>query len=152
MGLLFLLAAGGLGLAMLAAQQRIGVVALLLGRLRDHLGHAHPPPLLVDGHKDQEGTGHVQNLARLSVFRPHLHAHLHRGGKCAVDAGLERDQVAQVHRLDEVDVVHRGGHNVGARVPVGGHCASHINEVHQPSAQQIAQRVGVVGQDELGHF
>jgi hypothetical protein len=57
-----------------------------------------------------------------------------------------------MYRLDEVDVIHGRGHNVGARVPVGGHGAGHIDEVHQPSAQQIAQRVGVVGQDEFSHL
>ena len=57
-----------------------------------------------------------------------------------------------MHRADEVDVVHRRGDNVGARVPVGGHGAGQIDEVHQPPAQQVAQHVGVVGQNHLGHL
>ena len=57
-----------------------------------------------------------------------------------------------MHRLDEVDVVHGRGDHVGARVPVGGHGAGQIDEVHQPAAQQIAQGVGVVGQNDLSHL
>jgi hypothetical protein len=53
---------------------------------------------------------------------------------------------------DEVDVVHGGGDNVGAGVAIGGHGAGEIDEVHEASAEQVAQRVGVVGQDDLSHL
>src|ERR1700759_72524 len=39
-----------------------------------------------------------------------------------------------------------------ARMPVGRHRAHQVNEVHQAAAQQIAQRVGVVRQDQLRHL
>ena len=88
----------------------------------------------------------------LRVFRPHLHAHLHGGVKRPVDAGFESDQIAQMHRLDEVDVVHGRGHDKGARVTVSRHGPGQVDKVHQPPAQQVAQRVRVVGQNDLGHL
>ena len=57
-----------------------------------------------------------------------------------------------MHRADEVDVVHGGSDDVGVRVPIGGHGAGEIDKVHQATAQQVAQCVGVVGQDELSHL
>ena len=151
-GCLLLLAAGGLGDAMLAAQLRVGVVALLVRRLWNHRRHLHAAALLVHGHKHQKCAGHVQQLAGLRVFGPGLHAHLHRSGKGPIDAGAQNHQIAQMYRADKVDVVHRGGHHVGTRMAIGGHRARHVDKVQQPPAQQVAQNVGVVGQHKLRHL
>jgi hypothetical protein len=35
---------------------------------------------------------------------------------------------------------------------VGGHGADEINEVHETAAEQVAEGVGVVRQNQLGHF
>ena len=137
---------------MLAAAQCIGIAAHLVGRLRNQLRNLLPPAVLVDGHKDEVGAGHVKRRSGLRVFSPHLDAHFHRSGEGAVDAGLEGEQIAEVHRLDEVDVVHGRGDDVGARVAIGGHGAGEIDKVHQAAAEQIAQSIGVVGQDNLGHL
>ena len=57
---LLLLAARCLGLAMLAAAQRIGVAARLVGRLRLQLRNLQRVGRSVDGYKDQVGAGHMQ--------------------------------------------------------------------------------------------
>ncbi len=57
-----------------------------------------------------------------------------------------------MHRLDEVDVIHGRGDDVGARVPIGGDGAGEVDEVHQAAAEQIAKRVGVVGEDDFSHL
>ncbi len=57
-----------------------------------------------------------------------------------------------MHRRDEIDVVHRRRHHMRARMPIGGHRADQIDEVHQSPAEQIAQRVRIVGQDQLRHL
>ena len=57
-----------------------------------------------------------------------------------------------MHGANEVDVVHGGGNDVGVRVAIGSHGSGEIDKVHQATAQQIAQGVGVVGQDDLSHL
>jgi hypothetical protein len=57
-----------------------------------------------------------------------------------------------VDGLDEVDVIHGGGDDVGARVSIGSDGAGEINEVHEAPAEEIAEGIGVVGEDNLGHF
>jgi hypothetical protein len=41
---------------------------------------------------------------------------------------------------------------VGAGVAIGGHGPDEVDKVHQAAAEQVAEGVGVVGQDELGHL
>ena len=88
----------------------------------------------------------------LGIFNPDFYADFHRGSERAVDAGLEDEQIADVYGLDEVDVVHRGGDHVGTRVAVGGHGAGEVDEVHQAAAEQVAEGVGIVGQNDLSHL
>ena len=57
-----------------------------------------------------------------------------------------------MHRRDKIDVVHRSRDHMRPSVPVGRHRAHQIDIVHEPPAQQIAQRVGVVGQDQFRHL
>jgi hypothetical protein len=57
-----------------------------------------------------------------------------------------------VNGTDEVDVVHGGGDDMGARMTVSGHGAGEIDKVHETTAEKIAQGVGVVGQDDLCHL
>ena len=86
------------------------------------------------------------------VFHPDLDADFHGSFEGAIDGGFEDEQVADVDGRNEVDVFHGGGDDVGAGVAIGGHGADEVNEVHEAAAEQVAQSIGVVGQDELGHF
>jgi len=72
--------------------------------------------------------------------------------KRAVHARFEYEQVADMDGLNEIDVIHCRRHHVRPRMPVSRHGAGQVDEVHQSSAQQVAERVGVVGQDDFGHF
>ena len=95
------------------------------------------------------------------VLRPHLDADLHRGTVAAIDPGFEDEQVADVNRGDEVNVVHRSGDDVRSRVTVrrrsprsakAAHCRDQVNKVHEPATQKIAEGVRVIGQHQLGHL
>ena len=57
-----------------------------------------------------------------------------------------------MHGLNEVDVIHGRGYDVSAGVAIGGNGSCKIDEVHEPAAKQVAERVGIVGQDDLSHF
>ena len=65
----------------------------------------------------------MEQRAGLRMFDPDLDADFNRGVKGAIDARLEDQQIADVHRLDEVDVIHRRGDDMRARVTIGGHGA-----------------------------
>src|SRR6201998_1551580 len=88
----------------------------------------------------------------LRIFDPDFDADFERGIEGAVDAGLENEQIADVHRLDEVDVIHCRGDAMSAGVVIGGEWAGQVDEVHQAAAEEVAQGVGVVGQDDLSHL
>ena len=57
-----------------------------------------------------------------------------------------------MHRLPEINVINRRRHHMAVRVPVRRQRASYIDQVHQPSAQQVTQRVGIVWQDNFRHL
>src|ERR1035437_6564948 len=107
-------AAGGLGLAVLPAKRRIGVAAPFVRCFENQLRHTHRMTFLVDGDKDQVGAGHMAMHVGSRVLSPDFYAHFHGTCEGSVDAGLESDQVAEVDGLDEIDMVHGGGDDVGA--------------------------------------
>ena len=76
---------------------------------------------------------------------PYLDADFERCVEGAIDAGFENEQIADMDGLDEVDVIHGGGDDMGAGVAIGGHGAGQVDEVHETAAEEIAERVGVVG-------
>jgi hypothetical protein len=41
---------------------------------------------------------------------------------------------------------------IAARVAVRRECAGDIDEVHQAAAQQVPERIGVIGQNDLCHL
>ena len=57
-----------------------------------------------------------------------------------------------MHRDFEIKMIDGSGHHVIARMTVRGHGGGKINPVHQAPAQQSAQHVGIVGQNNFGHF
>src|SRR6202034_3853469 len=109
-------------------------------------------PLGIDGDEGEIGGGDVVVDTGDGVFDPGFNADFHRGFEGAVDGGFEDDEVADMDGGDEVDVFHGGGDDVAAGVAIGGHGADEVDEVHEAAAEQVAEGVGVVRQDELGHF
>lgn len=57
-----------------------------------------------------------------------------------------------MHRQMKIDVVHGSRNYVAVRMPVCGHSAGNVDQVHQASAQQIAQWIRVVRQYHFGHL
>ena len=72
--------------------------------------------------------------------------------KSAVYGRLQAEQITDVNWSEKVDVIHRGRHYVASAMPVCRHCARDIDKVHQPAAEQVVQRIGVIGQHHLRHF
>ena len=68
-----------------------------------------------------------------------------------IDRGAEDDQISYANRDKEIDVIDGGGDDVVAGVTVRSHGAGEIDPVHQTSAEQGRERIGVVGQDDFRH-
>ena len=64
----------------------------------------------------------------------------------------KNDEIADAHRNQEVNVIDGCGHDVVARVAMRGHGAGQIDPVHQASAQQGGERIGVIRQNDFRHF
>src|SRR3954469_15246609 len=143
---------GLFGLTVVAATERIGVTLLLFFTLRDDRWHVELSPMLVYGDEGEISAGDVAGRGGHVVLDIDLHADLHRGRKGAIDGRLQDQQVTNVDRRKEIDVVHGGGNDVTARVTVRGHGGGDVDEVHEASAKQIAERIGIVGEDDLRHL
>ena len=78
--------------------------------------------------------------------------HFERGREDAGDARLQDDQVADLDRVEELQVVDGGGDEQRARVAVTGDGAGDVDEVHHRAAEDESERVGVVRQHDLHHF
>jgi hypothetical protein len=57
-----------------------------------------------------------------------------------------------MNRRDEVDVIHGSSDDMGAGVTIGRYGAHQVNVVHEPPAEQITQRIGVIRQDQFRHL
>jgi hypothetical protein len=152
--------AGGLGgvaavvfeLAVFTATAGVFVAADFVFGLGVEFGDGDASTLGIDGDEGEVGRGDVAVGSGDGVFDPDFHADLHRSVEGAVHHGFQDEQVAHVDGGDEVDVVHGGGDDVGAGVAISGHGSDEVDKVHEAAAEQVAEGVGVVGQDELGHL
>ena len=137
---------------MLATKKRIVIATRFVGGFRLCLGYALAAAVFVDRNEDKVRAGDVEVRSGLRILYPDFHTDLKGRVEGAIDAGLEDEQIADVHGLNEIDVIHRSRDDVGARVAIGGDGAGEIDEVHQATAEEVAERVGVVGEDNLSHF
>ncbi len=94
----------------------------------------------------------MAELLLANVFDHGFDADFHGGAEGAVDAGLEDEEIADADGGDEIEVIHGGGDDEGARVAAGGHGADEIHELHEPATEEVAEGVGVGGKDDLAAF
>jgi len=86
------------------------------------------------------------------VFREDFHADFHRSIEDAIDLGFKNDDFPNAHLIAKVDVVDGGGDYVTVRMAAGGHCGGHVNQVHDVTAKEFSERVGISGENDFGHF
>jgi len=135
--------------AHLAAAPCIVVAAFLMIGFWDDLGDFDAMTCCVDCDEGEVRGGDVAEPLLANVFDHGFYAYLHGGAEGAVDAGLEDEEVADADGCDEVEVIHGGGDDEGARVPAGGHGADEIHELHEAPAEEVTEGVGVGREDDL---
>src|SRR5581483_5323125 len=139
-------------LAEFAAASSVFITPLFLFSFGNHRRYRNMMPVPVHCHIGYIGGAHVAFGSGNLIFHPDFDSSFHRSIECAIDGRTQDQQVTYVHGREKIKVLDAGGYHITARVPMASQGAGEIDEVHQPSAEQIAQRVGVVGQNDLYHL
>src|ERR1700719_4152403 len=116
---------------------------------RHGLGHFG---MFVNRHKRHIRRRRMLALSGHRILRINLHPHLHRSMKNAVDLRLQIHNLAQIHRVPKINVIHRRRHHIAVRVPVRRQRCSHVNKVHHPSAEKFPQRISHRRQNDFRHL
>src|SRR5579864_2721351 len=140
------------GTADFPAPSGIVVAALLLFGLGNHGRDLQVLAGAVDGYERQVGGGYVLGRVGNVILNEDLHTHFHRAVEDAINRGAKDDKISDADRDQEIDVIDGGGDDVVTGMTVRGHGAGEIDPVHQASAEQGGERVGVVGQNDFGHL
>ena len=138
--------------AHLAAAAGIFVAADLVFGFGDDLRDLDALAAGVDSDEGEIGGGDVAKRLLTHVFNHSFDADFHGGAEGPVDAGLEDEEIADVDGCDEIEVIHGGSDDKGARVAAGGHGADEIHELHEPASEEVAEGVAVGGEDDLAAF
>ena len=131
------------------ASAGVFVAASLVVSFRDDLGDFDAMTRCINGDEGEVGGGDMAQSLLANVFDHCLDADLHRGTEGTVDAGFEDEKVTDTDGGDEIEVIHGGGDDEGARVAAGGHGADKIHELHQATAEQITEGVAVGREDDF---
>lgn len=135
--------------AHLAASAGVFKASLLVIGFRDDLGNVDALTGVIDCYEGQIGRGDMPQGVGADVFHHALHPDFHGGVEGAIDAGLENENVSDLDRGDEVEMVHGSGDRNGSGMAAGGHGTDQIDKLHQPSAEEVAEGIGIAGEDNL---
>src|SRR5580692_2017306 len=131
--------------AHLPALAGIVIPAALIFCFRNDGRNLNAPSAGVDGHECQVGGTHVLAIVEDVVFYPGLYPHLHRTAEHTVYRGPEDDQIPNVYRNPEIHMVNRRRNYIVSGVAMSGHGSGEVDPMHKASAEQGAERVGIVG-------
>lgn len=140
------------GGAHLATAAGIFVAAGLVRGFCDDLRDFDAVTSCVDGDEGEVRRGDVTQPLLTNVFHHGLDADFHGGAEGSIDAGLEDEQIANLDGGYEVEVVHGGGNDKGARMAAGSHGTNEIHELHEAATEEGTEGVGVGGKDDLAAF
>ena len=133
----------GFGGPHFASTSCVLVAAFLVFRFRNDTGDGDGPSLAVDGDVGEVGGGDMPGGPAGGVLDHGTDTDLHAGAEGSVDAGLEDQQVANVNGSDEVEVVHGCRDDDGAGVAPCGDSSNEVDELHQATAKEVAEGIGV---------
>jgi len=86
------------------------------------------------------------------ILHPDLDADLHRGVEGAIHRRSKHEQVADVHGREKIKMIGGSGDDEATRMAMTGESSGDIDQMHEASAEQIAQRIGVVRKDNFHHL
>ena len=106
-------------------------------------------PLSIDRHEGEEGGRDVLlfpvSRSSIQTFTPTSIEVLNARFTLARRA----DELADLDRVNKLHLIDGGGDHGVAGVTHGGDCSGQIDQVHDFAAEEVAERVGIVGQGEF---
>ena len=90
-------------------------------------------------------------FARRNILRSHFDKYLHGGVECSGNLRSKSHDISQIDRLLEGNAVSRSSDNDSVGVLLRSYSCHDIHPVHQSASHQIVERIGVIGQNHLGH-
>ncbi len=86
------------------------------------------------------------------ILHPDLHAHFNRSVVHAIDRRTQDYEISHANRHQKIQVIDGRSYDICARVTMCSHGAGEVDPVHEASAEKRIQRIGIVRQNDLGHF
>jgi len=114
--------------------------------------HRRRPAVFIERNKGQIGRAGVPPVTSEEILGDDFDADFHRCVECPVHRGSQDDQFSAVDRVKELKAVD-GNRDYGkSRMANGGHGSGQIDQMHDFAAENISQKVNVVGKREFGIF
>ena len=113
--------------------------------------HRRGPAVIAEGYEGEKGAVALPPRLCPGILGHHSQLHLHRRAKGAVDPTLDDHDVVLVDGGLKLHRVYGGGNADGVGVALRRDGSALVHQIHQPPAHHIAEPVGVVGQNNLGH-
>ncbi len=83
------------------------------------------------------------------VLGEYLYFRFHRSSSHVTHFGVDDDQVADADGLPEDHRVDGNSHHLALRMSHASQCTAFVDKLHDPTAMDVAQQVGMFGMHEL---
>jgi hypothetical protein len=113
------------------------------------VGHLHGAAGVVHRHEGVDRAVARDPLTRHLVLHGNIAPHLHAAAEGAAHMAADGDEVAELDGPVEAHVVHGHGDHGALAVPVRADGAADVEPLQQAPAEEVAERVGVVGEHHV---
>ena len=135
-----------------AAATRVFIAPSLLIRFRDDSGNGDVATTSIHGDEGQIRGTDMLALIEKVVFHPDFYSHFHRSVEDAVNGRTKNHQISHMHGSPKIEMIDGSGDDIIPGVAMRRHRAGEIDPVHESSAQQSSQWIGIVGEDDFIHL
>jgi len=125
------------------------VTALLILSFRNDRNYSDRLAAVIKRDECQIRRQYVADLSASQILAPDLYADFHRRMEDPVHARLQDQELANVDRLQEAQVVDCGGHSGPTGVSLSRQSAAQVDQVQYVTAQHISKHVGIIRQCDI---
>jgi hypothetical protein len=106
-------------------------------------------PGSIQGYVGQNGAARMVSFAAHGIFGVDLHADFHGGSAHIIHGRIQDGDLSKSYGGMEFETLHRGRHNRPLAMPECDDGRNHIDPMHDPAAEDVSQRIRVIGEDNL---